>query len=80
MTNKMPNETELPVGDPASTRMKHDSETDRPRLEWCRGICPDCGEHLVSNLYYVEGKGYMLAFECWASLMEKPTCTYRKVL
>jgi hypothetical protein len=52
----------------------------RPKPEWIRGICPHCGEDLVSNCYYVGGKGYLVTWDCWASLGTKPTCSYRKVL
>jgi hypothetical protein len=55
-------------------------ETGRPDPQWIRGTCPECGEVLVSNLYYIGGKGYILVWQCWASLGEKPTCSYQKVL
>jgi hypothetical protein len=52
----------------------------RPDPSWVRGRCPVCGDELVSNLYYLGGKGYLLRWECWASLGDDPTCSYRKVL
>lgn len=52
----------------------------RPDPQWVRGRCPECGDDLVSNLYYIGGKGYILCWECWASLGENPACHYRKVL
>ena len=52
----------------------------RPDPQWVRGRCPECGDDLVSNLYYIGGKGYLLVWECWASLGEDPACRYRKVL
>lgn len=52
----------------------------RPRPEWIRGKCPECGEDLVSNCYYVGGRGYLIFWECWSSLGNKPSCNYRKVL
>ena len=52
----------------------------RPDSDWVRGRCPECGDDLVSNLYYIGGKGYILVWECWASLGEQPACRYRKVL
>jgi hypothetical protein len=52
----------------------------RPDPEWVRGRCPMCGEDVVSNCYYVGGKGYIIVWECWASLAETPTCDYRRVL
>ncbi len=63
-----------------SVRQAYDGTSDRPRPEWVRGVCPACGETLVSNCYYVGGKGYLCLHECWASLGANPTCTYRKVL
>jgi hypothetical protein len=56
-----------------------DSE-DRPRPEWVRGRCPECGDELVSNLYYVGGRGYLVRWECWASLRNDPQCGFYKVL
>ncbi len=63
-----------------SVRQAYDGTSDRPKPEWVRGVCPQCGEPVVSNCYYVGGKGYLITNECWASLMENPTCSYRKVL
>jgi hypothetical protein len=62
-------------------------ETGRPRVErpdpeWVRGICPCCGAVVVSNCYYVGGRGYVIVWECWLSLGEpaERTCAYRRVL
>jgi hypothetical protein len=55
-------------------------ENGRPDPEWVRGKCPVCGDDLVSNLYYVGGKGYLVRWECWASLGESPNCEYSRVL
>ncbi len=63
-----------------SVRQAYDGKSDRPRPEWVRGLCPQCGEELVSNCYYVGGRGYLVMHECWASLQDNPTCGYRKVL
>jgi hypothetical protein len=53
----------------------------RPDPQWVRGHCPECGDDLVSNLYYIGGKGYLLAWECWSSLGEEPRrCQYRRVI
>ena len=52
----------------------------RPDPQWVRGVCPECGDDLVSNLYYVGGKGYLLVWECWSGLGERPACCYRRVL
>jgi hypothetical protein len=51
-----------------------------PRPEWVRGVCPQCGAPVVSNSYYVGGKGYWIVWECWLSLGANPSCKYRKVL
>ena len=63
-----------------SVRQAYDGTSDRPRPEWVRGVCPQCGDSLISNCYYVGGRGYLVTWECWASLNENPTCSYRKVL
>ena len=63
-----------------SVREAFDGNSARPRAEWVRGTCPQCGEELVSNCYYVGGKGYLVTWDCWASLGKEPTCNYRKVL
>ena len=52
----------------------------RPRPEWIRGKCPQCGDDLVSNCYYVGGRGYLVCWECWNSLGDNPACNYRKIL
>ncbi len=62
-----------------SVRQTRDMDT-MPRPEWVRGECPQCGAAVVSNCYYVGGRGYLIVHECWASLADKPACTYRKVL
>lgn len=63
-----------------SVRQCFDGASDRPRPEWVRGTCPQCGDDLVSNCYYVGGRGYIIAWECWSSLSAAPTCQYRKIL
>lgn len=63
-----------------SVRQAVDETSNLPRPEWVRGVCPMCGNVVVSNCYYVGGRGYVLVGECWNSLSETPTCTYRKVL
>jgi hypothetical protein len=55
-------------------------QTARPDPLWIRGKCPCCGDDVVSNLYYVGGKGYLLKWQCWSSMGENPTCAYEKVL
>jgi hypothetical protein len=56
------------------------ARTERPDPDWVRGRCPMCGEEVVSNCYYVGGKGYIIVWECWASLGETASCDYRRVL
>lgn len=52
----------------------------RPKPSAVRGRCPECGEDLVSNLYYIGGQGYLMVWECWGSLGENAECSYRRVL
>lgn len=52
----------------------------RPDPKWVRGKCPECGDDLISNLYYVGGKGYVIMWECWGGMGDPPTCTYRRRL
>ena len=61
-------------------RQGYNEETNEPLEEWIRGVCPQCEGKLVSNVYYVGGKGYICVWECWNSLRAEPTCSYRKVL
>ena len=63
-----------------TVRQAYDGPSNRPRPEWVRGECPNCGEAVVANCYYIGGKGYIVCHECWNSLGEDPTCKYRKVL
>jgi hypothetical protein len=56
------------------------ARSQRPDPDWVRGRCPMCGEEVVSNCYYVGGKGYIIVWECWASLGDTATCDYRRVL
>ena len=64
------------------TQTEHPATRDigRPDPQWVRGVCPECGDDLVSNLYYIGGKGYLIRWECWSSLKQTPTCNFRKVL
>lgn len=52
----------------------------QPRTEWIRGVCPLCGSPVVSNCYYVGGRGYLVVWECWESLREFPACQFRRVV
>ena len=45
-----------------------------------RASCPYCSGHVVSNVYYVPGAGYVIFWECWESLKSEPSCNYRRVL
>ena len=63
-----------------SARQCYDGTSDRPRPEWVRGVCPQCGEEIVSTAYYVGSRGYLILHECWASLGDNPSCGYRKVI
>ena len=53
---------------------------DRPDPDWKRGTCPLCGDDLISNAYYVGGRGYIVFWECWSSLQLPATCDYRRVI
>ncbi len=53
---------------------------ERPDPAAVRGVCPCCSAEIVSNCYYVDGKGYYIAWECRRSLGKAPTCDYRRVL
>ena len=62
-----------------SVRQAYDSPADgKPKPEWVR--CPQCGDQIISNCYYVGGRGYLCIWERWASLGIEPICSYRKVL
>lgn len=61
-------------------RKERPDRVERPEPEWVRGACPRCGEDLVSNCYYVAGRGYLVLWECWGALADEPTCDYRRVL
>jgi hypothetical protein len=58
------------------------ARVERPDPEWVRGSCPECGAPLVSNCYYVGGRGYLILWECWQALGEpaRRSCDYRRVL
>lgn len=51
----------------------------RPDPDWVRGRCPECGEVLVSNAHYINGKGYIIVWECWRGL-QSGECAYKRVL
>ena len=57
-----------------------DGTSGHPRPEWVRGTCPQCGDKLVANAYYVGGRGYIVCWECWSSLGENPSCQYRRII
>jgi hypothetical protein len=70
----------------ATMSERTDRPAERPALapepEWVRGICPRCGAPVVSNLYHVGGKGYILRWECWQAIgpEEARICDWRRVL
>ena len=66
----------IKIDKPASTV----KPAERPDPAWVRGRCPECGDELVSHLYYKRNEGYVVQWECWASRYEPPTCDYKKVL
>ena len=66
--------------DVQSVRQAYDGNSDRPPPEWVRGTCPKCGEVLVSNCYYVGGRGYIVEWQCWAGAQDRSACSYRRVL
>ena len=61
-----------------SVRQCYDSAMDKPLEAWVRGICPQCGDTVIANAYYLGGK-YLITHECWSSFGENPTCEYRKM-
>lgn len=74
-----------------TVRQAFDGTSDQPRPEWIRGNCPHCEckgmvTPVVSNCYYIGGRGYLIVWECWLSLLdmekdyEDRRCNYRKVL
>jgi hypothetical protein len=58
---------------------KH-KRTERPDPAWVRGRCPECGDEIVSHLYYIAKQGYVLKWRCWSAEGESPTCSWEKVL
>ena len=50
-----------------------------PDRDWVRGMCPCCAGVVVSNCYRI-GSNYVIVWECEGSLVEPPTCQYRRVL
>ncbi len=55
-------------------------ENGRPDPQWVRGRCPECGDDLISNMYFSLGDGYIIRWECWNSRGDDPQCSYRRVL
>lgn len=52
----------------------------QPDPQWVRGLCPLCGAPVVSNLYYVGGKGYLNRWECWNGTGMNDSCDYKRVI
>lgn len=63
-------------------KRRAERKAERPDRDWVRGKCPACGEDVVSNCYYVGGRGYIILWQCWASLGPEGevTCNYQRVL
>ncbi len=57
-------------------------DIDQPDPSWVRGACPHCGGPVVSNSWYIGGRGYIVTLDCWNRLgsHKEPTCNYRRVL
>lgn len=56
-----------------------DGQRDQPKPEWTRGNCPQCGAPVVSNCYYIGGRGFVIVLECWEALRSPAACTFRQV-
>lgn len=70
----------LPAAAAAPAPTRH-AAGERPDAQSVRGRCPECGDDLVSNLYYIPGEGYLIIWACWSSLVEgEAPCRYTKVL
>jgi hypothetical protein len=64
-----------------------DSGGPAPLPEYERGMCPDCGEPIVSSCYYVKGaladkyegglSGYVVRYECYGNVRTPGSCTYK---
>lgn len=50
-----------------------------PTLIRC-GHCPVCGDDAVSEVSYVEGRGYLMRARCWSSFGDDPSCDWARVL
>ncbi len=53
---------------------------ERPDPEWVRGLCPVCGEELISECEWILDRGYVIFWACWGSKAEPPTCRYFRAL
>jgi len=40
------------------------------------GRCPECGDSLLSNLYWHPEKGYLLRYECVSALLPNGRCHF----
>lgn len=52
----------------------------RPDPNDVRAVCPYCGSDVVSGVYYLNGSGFVIWWDCWEALGDAPTCTYRRPL
>lgn len=60
--------------------MEKQQQAPTVKHELTRGICPCCGNDVVTNTYYVSNRGYLIFWECLSSIADVPTCDYRRVL
>lgn len=74
MSNDATTDTQSPLT-PVKT-----TDDGQPDPAWVRGVCPVCGDVLVSNMYADADRAFIVRWECWGALQAVPTCTYRRVL
>ena len=55
-------------------------QEQRPDADMIRAACPVCGSDIVSQVFYVQGRGYVIFWICWEFLQEVPSCDYRRAL
>lgn len=61
-------------------RCFHTDQARRPPTKMRAGTCPVCGDDAVSELSFMEDRGYLLQVRCWSSLGDEPTCDWRRAL
>ena len=67
MTTELPGESVHPL-----------DVRQEPPAERIRGNCPLCDALLVSDLRYVQGRGYLYVWRCWRT--GSGECSYWRVL